>query len=152
MIYLYTVVAICLPCFFFCRLSQIVFTDYDREMVLVAVRVNTRRGDEIAAVGRLTKYHNLCNADFGIIVSDRYQGQGLGREMLSRLITIGHDENIKQIRAFVRHENFLMISLAQKAGFNVVEGNNHIDVIHLTLSLENPQVPRRMATLPIKSA
>eukprot|EP00567_Pseudictyota_dubia_P018750 CAMPEP_0197434046 /NCGR_PEP_ID=MMETSP1175-20131217/1823_1 /TAXON_ID=1003142 /ORGANISM="Triceratium dubium, Strain CCMP147" /LENGTH=934 /DNA_ID=CAMNT_0042962623 /DNA_START=104 /DNA_END=2908 /DNA_ORIENTATION=- len=130
------------------RLSQIVFSDYDREMVLVAVHEHPRRGDEIAGVGRLTKLHNECDAEFGIIVSDRFQGQGLGREMTRRLIAIGRDEGLRRIEAYVRKENSRMLSLVKKAGFHVAREDDHVveeymDLIPGEKVADNPQAPLR---------
>jgi len=132
------------------RLSQIVFSDYDREMVLVAIHENPRRGDEIAAVCRLAKLHNGCDAEFGIIVSDRFQGQGLGREMTKRLIDIGRKEGLRRIEAYVRRENTRMLLLVKKAGFSVVsEDESVVEVrmellpLKLPMAADNPQVPRR---------
>ena len=100
------------------RLSRIVFIDYDREIALVAVR-HTKHGPEIAAVGRLTKSYNQAEGVFGIIVSDRYQGQGLGRELLSRLIDIGKTENLSMISGYILPENQGMIHLAEQLNFEM---------------------------------
>jgi acetyltransferase len=102
------------------RLTRIVFIDYDREMALVAVRENPKTGeDEVAGVGRLTKSHTRQDGEFGIIVSDRYQGQGIGRELLSRLIEIGRTENLATITGFILPENVGMLNLSEQLGFQL---------------------------------
>jgi acetyltransferase len=104
------------------RLTDIVFIDYDCGMVLAAIHHNSRRGeDEIAAVGRLTKEHSKTDAEFGMIVSDRFQGVGLGREMLRRLIEVGRAENIRHISGVVHPGNVRMLSLADSFGFTQCE-------------------------------
>lgn len=113
------------------RLSQIVFIDYDREMVLVAEHDNTRTGEsEIAAVGRLTKSHGFNDAEFGIIVSDKYQGQGLGSEILQRLIDIGKQENISTIVGYILADNKAMLNLAEGLGFKLTQ---EVDVVRAEL-------------------
>lgn len=117
------------------RLTRIVFVDYDREMVLVAVQHNEKSGeDEIAGVGRLTKSHTMRDAEFGIIISDKYQGQGIGRELLNRLIKVGQDEQLVSITGTVLPENSGMLSLAEKLGF---ERRDNMDegVVEITLQL-----------------
>jgi acetyltransferase len=117
------------------RLARIVFIDYDREMAMVAVRRNEKAGkDEIAAVGRLTKSYNEYDAEFGIIVSDRYQGQGLGREMLSRLLDIAGHEHLLSVTGYILPENDGMLNLAEQMGFEmetnddgVIEATYHLD-------------------------
>lgn len=76
------------------RLTRICFIDYDREMILVADHKNMQTAEhEILAVARLSKLHGTNEAEFALIVSDRYQHQGLGTELLRRLIEIGKEEN-----------------------------------------------------------
>jgi len=102
------------------RLTRIVFIDYDREMALVAARHNPKSGEqEIAGVGRLTKSHTERDAEFGVIVSDRYQGQGIGRELLRRLIDIGRDEKLISIMGYILPENVGMLNLTEQLGFEM---------------------------------
>jgi len=102
------------------RLTRIVFIDYDREMALVTVRRNPRtEKDEAAGVGRLTKLHNSKEAEFAIVVSDRFQGQGIGRDLLRRLIQIGRDEQIEIINGYILSNNTSMIRLAESMGFKM---------------------------------
>jgi acetyltransferase len=103
------------------RLKEIVFIDYDCGMVLAAVHHSRRGEDEIAGVGRLTKEHSKTDAEFGMIVSDRFQGMGLGREMLRRLIEVGRAENIRQITGVVHPGNVRMLALANSFGFTQCE-------------------------------
>lgn len=117
------------------RLARIVFIDYDREMVLVAEH-ETRRGErEIAAVGRLTKDRAGVGAEFGIIVSDRFQGQGLGREMLQRLIQVGREEELQQIMGYILHENTSMMHLAEQLGFQMTPDPDDPAVLRAVLRL-----------------
>jgi acetyltransferase len=104
------------------RLSRIVFIDYDREMALVAERTNPKTGDrEIAGVGRLTKSHASHTGEFGVIVSDKYQGKGIGRELLRRLIDIGRDEKLAVVKGYIQANNTQMMNLAKQNGFTVKE-------------------------------
>lgn len=116
------------------RLTRIVFIDYDREMALVATRYNEKSDEyEVAGVGRITKSHQASDAEFGVIVSDRYQGQGIGRELLTRLITVGRDENLASITGYILAENKGMINLAKQLGFNLA--TNEEGVVEATLAL-----------------
>jgi acetyltransferase len=78
-----------------------------------------KSGDrEIIGVGRLTKIGN-GKAEFAIVVSDQYQRQGLGVELLSRLVQIGRDEKLRQIRAEILPENRAMQRVSEKVGFRL---------------------------------
>jgi len=102
------------------RLTRIVFIDYDREMVLVAETDNPKSGEpEIAGVARLTQSYDRYSAEFAIVVSDRYQGQGIGRELMQRLLDIGRTEDIAVITGYVLPDNQGMLNLAKQLGFEM---------------------------------
>jgi acetyltransferase len=100
------------------RLTRICFIDYDREMVLVAERADPTTGRRaIIGVGNLIKVHGTSDGEFAAVVADAYQGQGLGSELLRRLIAIGRDERLDRVVADVLPENRDMQRLFQKLGF-----------------------------------
>ena len=47
---------------------------------------------EIVGVGRLSKVYGGDEAEFAILIKDDYQGKGLGRELLQRLLEVARDE------------------------------------------------------------
>lgn len=102
------------------RLTRICFIDYDREMALVAERKdpNTETRDLLGAA-RLTKIEGTEEAEFSILIADPYQRQGLGTELLRRLIRIGRDEHLKKIRADILPDNTAMQRVCKKLGFKI---------------------------------
>jgi acetyltransferase len=101
------------------RLVRICFNDYDRELALVAERKTANGGCEIVGVGRLIKLRGGKEAEFAVLVSDQYQHQGLGRELLSRLVQFGRDEGVTRIVADILPENTGMIKVSEQVGFKV---------------------------------
>ncbi|HEU5101403.1 MAG TPA: GNAT family N-acetyltransferase, partial [Roseiflexaceae bacterium] len=100
------------------RLTRICFIDYDREMVLVAEHDDPARGQRaIIGVGRLSKLRGTNHAEFATVVSDAYHGQGLGSELLRRLIAIARDERLDQVVADVLPDNRDMQRVFKKLGF-----------------------------------
>jgi len=100
------------------RLTRICFIDYDREMVLVAVKRQPER--EIIGVGRLSKLYGSDEAEFAILIKDAYQGHGLGTELLTRLVQVAHDEpDIGRVVAYMLAENLGMKNVAAKLGFDL---------------------------------
>jgi acetyltransferase len=100
------------------RLIQKCFIDYDREMALVAERRSgTENAEEIIAIGRLTKIGALKEAEFAVLVSDRYQNQGLGSELGRRLVQIARAEKLGRIDALVLIENTAMRTVLDRLGF-----------------------------------
>ena len=102
------------------RLTRICFIDYDREMALVAEhRDPTTGAREILGVGRLSKQHGVNEAEFATFVADHFQSQGLGTELLRRLIQVGRDEKIARITGEILPENIEMQRVCQKLGFQL---------------------------------
>ncbi len=110
------------------RLTRMCFNDYNREIALVAEHKDAKTGNrELLAVGRLTKAHGLNEAEFALIVSDRFQGQGLGTELLKRLVQIGRDEKLDRITANMLPENHAMHHVSKKVGFKLHRAANNQD-------------------------
>jgi acetyltransferase len=103
------------------RLTRMCFIDYDREMALVAEYQNPETENrEILAVGRLSKLHGNNAAEFAMLVSDKFQYQGLGTELLKRLIEVGKDEKICCITADILADNSGMQKVCEKLGFQII--------------------------------
>jgi len=103
------------------RLTRICFNDYDREIALVA-ELKVAKGEEkkILGVGRLSKQHAPGEAEFAVLVSDEWHEQGLGTELLKRLIEIGRDEKLTKLSGQVLADNHEMHHICRKVGFKVV--------------------------------
>jgi acetyltransferase len=102
------------------RLTRICFNDYDREIALVAVRQNPEtKTDEIIGVARLIKMNGTNAAEFAIVISDQFQGCGLGTHLLRLVVGIGRREKIGRITALILPENYVMQRVFRKAGFEV---------------------------------
>lgn len=100
------------------RLTRICFSDYSREWPLVIERKGENAGEyEILGVGRLTRSRIEDEAEFAILVADKYQKQGLGSELLRRLIDIGRKEGFKRIVGLILPENYEMQRVSEKLGF-----------------------------------
>ncbi len=102
------------------RLARICFIDYGREMALVAEHELPGDGREIVAVGRLSRDRLAGeDAEFSLLVADPWQGRGVGRELLGRLIEVGQREKVSRIYADILGANLRMQRLCQRLGFNL---------------------------------
>jgi len=103
------------------RLARMTHNDYDREIALV-VEGEENGEKTIFGVARLSKLRGTDEeARFTMLISDAYQGRGLGKELLTRIIKIGRDEKIKRIIALMSPENEAMKRLCRAAGFSSFE-------------------------------
>ena len=115
------------------RLTRICFIDYDREMALVADYLDPDTGErQILGVGRLSKIYGTNEAEFGMLISDRYQGLGLGTELLHSLIDIGRQEQLNRITADILPDNHTMQHLCTKLGFEI---QRNMDVVRAYFKL-----------------
>ena len=97
------------------RLARICFIDYDREMALVAQMPD----GQIAAAGRIIKLTDSTDAEYAILVADAFQRQGLGTEMLRRLVEIAKQEGVERIFGNVLYDNTDMLRVTERLGFHV---------------------------------
>jgi acetyltransferase len=102
------------------RLLRICFGDYDREMVLVAEHTDASTGERhILGVGRMNRLHVRNEAEVAALVSDQYQYQGLGHELLRRIIEVAREEKISQVSAEMLPDNLGMQAVFRKLGFTI---------------------------------
>ena len=116
------------------RLTRICFVDYDRDMALVVTYNNEETNEaEIIAAGRLTKARGDDEAEFAILVSDQFQGQGIGTEMLIHLLEVGKEEGVKRVVAYLLPENRGMRAICLKLGFRL---EREADLIKAIIDLD----------------
>ncbi len=102
------------------RLTRICFIDYDREMALVGEIKDPATGEaRIIAVARLKKTHGTDEAEFALIISDEFQGKGLGAELLRRILDVARDEKVGRVTGDILPDNFVMQRICEKVGFEM---------------------------------
>src|SRR5262245_53448401 len=102
------------------RLTRICFVDYDREMALVVEHRDPQSGErQILGVGRLVRLRCANEAEYAILVNDQWQGQGIGSELLRRLIQVGRNERVGRIVADILPDNQPMQRISTQLGFRL---------------------------------
>ena len=102
------------------RLARICFSDYGREIALVTETIRPGSNQrQIIAVARLIKAHGANEAELAIVISDDWQGKGLGTKLFGDLLTIGCTEGLKRIIGYILPENYVMQRICRKLGFEV---------------------------------
>jgi acetyltransferase len=102
------------------RLMRICFLDYDRQITLIAEYKDTTSGERKILGGiRLIKQHGKNEAEFAMILAESAQGQGLGTEMLKRIIEIAKDEQLDVLTADILPDNHRMKRLCEKFEFQM---------------------------------
>lgn len=102
------------------RLVRICFGNYDRSFALVAERRNAETGEpEILGVGRLSGASNRRDAEAAILVSDRWQGMGLGTQLLTHVVDVARAENFIRISGEILRDNLPIQAIFKKLGFEL---------------------------------
>ncbi|HNL32929.1 MAG TPA: GNAT family N-acetyltransferase, partial [Pseudomonadales bacterium] len=117
------------------RLTQI---DYDREMALVLTETTALSDGEIFGVVRLMADPDNESAEFAIMLRPELSGQGVGRQLMERLIDHARDRGIGQLYGDVLPQNQSMRRLCAALGF--VEARSPLDdqLLRVSLPLRNP--------------
>jgi len=97
------------------RLTRI---DHHRHEALIAIAPDPARIVGVARYIMLPRDPRA--AEVAIAVDDEWQGRGIGRRLMSDLVTKAHAEGIKQLLAYVGTDNHRVIGWVARAG-GVVE-------------------------------
>ncbi len=120
------------------RFSQI---DYDREITFIAMTPPDEFGHQRMAgeVSAVCDPDNIC-AEFAIQVASAWQGHGLGRLMMDKLVTYLRARGTSEIVGQCLRENAAMVALARDVGFAVADGPEGFE-LRITLGRDMDQAP-----------
>ena len=92
-------------------------TDNNRRLGLVAIAADT--GQLIAHAGLERDPGQPDRAEFAVVIADRYQGRGLGRLLLGRLVEAARQVGIGWLTGEVLANNHRMLNLVRNSGWAV---------------------------------
>ncbi len=97
--------------------------DYDRELGIVA-EINDKGNKRLLGVIRIIA-DPIRNkeAEFAIVVGDKWQRLGLGSEFMDFMFEIARDKGIKKIYGIVLSDNTPMIQLCEEKNFKITRGD-----------------------------
>lgn len=103
------------------RLDRVVgwATEVDNDHRLGVVAVAADSGQLIAHAGLERDRHQPDRAEFALVIADPYQGRGLGRVLLGRLVAAAQHVGIGRLTAEVLAENHRMLNLLRQAPYPV---------------------------------
>jgi acetyltransferase len=100
------------------RLRRHCAVDCTRELALVAIRERSHER-QILGVGRLLKNPARDEAEFALLITDRWQGKGLGTEILKLLVRLGRRSGLTRIIGHILNGNLAMTRASERAGFKL---------------------------------
>lgn len=106
--------------------------DYDREIAIVAELQKERERKIIGAVRLVLEPGGKCG-EFAVVVADPWQRLGLGAKLTDYIIAIAREDALEKIYGYVSSNNFKMIQLCTKMGFQLKTSDGEILVtLHLS--------------------
>jgi len=124
------------------RFTQI---DYDREMALIALVEASGKEREVG-VCRYVTLPDGKTCEYAIALADDWQGKGLGRTMMGRLIEVARSRGLETMEGHVLSTNEPMLRLCAKLGFVSTPEDDDPQMRRLALDLR-PDDERRVAAL-----
>jgi len=113
------------------RLTQI---DYYNEMALVAVNP-TSRGEEQIGVARYYTNPDQKSCEFALVVSDAWQGHGIGHQLMQSLMEIARDRGLESMEGQVLSNNTRMLGLMRSLHFAIVRDPEDNAIKRVTIGL-----------------
>jgi GNAT superfamily N-acetyltransferase len=106
--------------------------DFVGHVALVAVV--EEGGHQVIAAGGRYVVQQPGSAEVAFVVTDRYQGQGVGAALLRHLAAIARDAGLREFTAEVLPENIPMLKVFEKSGLKM-NTKRQPGVVHITLEL-----------------
>jgi acetyltransferase len=113
------------------------FIDYEREMTLVA-EFESDGATSLVGVGGFSCDADRQNAEYAVMVTDAWQGKGLGGILLDHCTRIARRWGIRRMYAETDLDNAVMIALFLKRGFQM-RRDGYEGVVYLTKHLDQSE-------------
>jgi acetyltransferase len=115
--------------------------DYDRRMAIAALGP----GGELIGVARYIYDERAQETEIAIVIEDRWQGRGLGTQLLGELIEYADARGIRRFRAYVLADNLRMFKLIRRVT-TILERKLDSGVVSLLLAPLEPRSPAGEST------
>jgi acyl-CoA hydrolase/GNAT superfamily N-acetyltransferase len=102
------------------RLQDFVAVDWSRKMEILAT-ISEKEKETIIGLGQYELNPDMHSAEVALVVRDKYQGLGVGRELLTYLIHIARRQGLLGFTGEVLEENASMVRLFEKMGFETAK-------------------------------
>jgi len=96
------------------------FIDYDREIGIVA-EIEEEGQNKLIGVGRLVADMNHEEAEYAVIVVDRWHGRGLGGLLTDYCLEVARRWGVKRVVAETTKDNARMLATFRNRGFEFIE-------------------------------
>jgi len=102
-------------------IERLTTVDYSRDMALAAALMLDGR-EVLIGVARYVLVADGRSCEFALVIADAWQGRGIGRRMMEKLISVARSRKLVRIYGEVLATNRPMLEFCRKLGFTL-EGN-----------------------------
>jgi len=115
-------------------IRRLTHLDWSREVALAAI---TMLGDAetIIGVARYVIDDSGTDCEFAIVLADAWQGRGIGRRMLAKLVSVARLRGLKRIYGEILSTNNAMLGTVRKLGFRIERHAGDPTLVRATLEL-----------------
>jgi acetyltransferase len=115
-------------------IRRLIEVDGVREVALAATTM-LEDNEMIIGVGRYVLDEDRRGCEFALVIADAWQGRGIGRRMLEKLIATAGARGIEFIYGDVLSTNVQMLALARRMGFALARHPDDATVTRVQRSL-----------------
>lgn len=108
--------------------------DYSRDMALAAVLMIEDR-EVLIGVARYVLEPEGRACEFALVIADAWQGRGIGRRMMAKLIAVARGRGLERIYGDVLAMNRPMLAFCHRLGFSLSRHPGDPTVTRATLQL-----------------
>jgi len=123
-------------------LARYTLIDYHRELALIATVPHIDEHgysiDMIIGLAHYLRNRDGRTAEYALVVADDWQGRGLGRQLMSRLIEAARDQGLELIEGLVIGNNRPMRNLMQTCGMVDDVDEEDVSMRRIWLTLNAP--------------
>jgi acetyltransferase len=123
--------------------------DYDREVAIVAEIVENGKR-KILGVSRVSLELDGRSSEMAFIVSDYWQGLGLGTKMVDYTLDIAKEKGVESVYAIMLQDNYRALSLTKKMGFKIEYLSD--GTVKASLNLKGEDIDSRCSTVKLSES
>jgi acetyltransferase len=115
-------------------IAQLTNVDYRRDMAIAATEMLEGR-ETLIGVARYVLDADGRGCEFAIVIADAWQGRGIGRRLLEKLIAVARARGVQRLYGDVLATNSAMLALGRELGFALGRVPGDPTLTRITLEL-----------------
>ena len=116
-------------------IERLTTVDFSKDVALAAAVMLDAR-ETLIGVARYVRTDDGKECEFALVIADAWQGRGIGRRMMEKLITIARGRGLERMYGEVLSSNVRMLDFCRRLGFSLGRSPDDATLTRATLNLE----------------